>query len=94
MASETVMSKEMLLEKLRECKRLYPLRIGYEVEMYIAQAQDAISFAAGEKQGIEKGRKEVVEWVEQNTETGEHIICRHYIDWEGLQAQLKIWGIQ
>lgn len=61
----------------------------------VAKAQAEISFPAGEKQGIEKGRKEVVEWVKQNHW---HSADGH-LEGDGIndkkwQAKLKEWEIK
>jgi len=75
-----------------------------ELCAYVAKAQAEISFPAGEKQGIEKGIRKVVEWIHENS-IG--CISRRDIDdyrtrsgvglsfiGKDWQAKLKEWGIE
>ena len=59
--------------------------------------QDRISFPAGEKQGIEKGRREVAEWIDQNI-AQVHFFTDRGHDWlltgEDWQAFKKEKGIE
>ena len=92
-AKDTIMSDEQLAEA-----HSYPN--GNHLRR-IAQTQAEITFALGEEQGIQKGRREVVEWVKEHSEvkaeyTDDLHLLRSYIELpSGLwQAKLKEWGIE
>ena len=97
---ETVIKKipevPMSLERVRR-DRLAQAEVSFktgEEQGYVRgfDAAESTMIPRATKDGRQAGIREVVEWLEKHTETGEHIICHHYIDWEGLQAQKKEWG--
>lgn len=60
-AIDTVMSKEQCQQAIDNYEYRHLSRL--EAQLH---AQAEISFPKGEKQGIDKGRKEVVEWIDNN----------------------------
>ena len=53
----------------------------------LAEQQAEISFPLGEKQGIDKGRKEVVDWLKLAAAEADFML-------DAWQAKLKEWGIE
>jgi len=93
-AIDTVMNDEELGKLLVKAKKEqwthkpHPI---FEVEKCLLLTQAEISFPKGEKQGIDKGRKEVVE-------TFERLRVRKCVPlpqnfWRAWQKQLKEWGL-
>ena len=59
------------------------------------EKQAEISFLLGEEQGKQKGIKEVVEFVDENSygfDNSDGVMIRKMVD-DDWQAQLKEWGI-
>ena len=56
-----------------------------------------ISFSAGEKQGIQKGRSEVVKWIKENNASSDEMnwitVLKLSEEGEGWQNQKKDWGL-
>lgn len=104
-AKDTVMGDGEILRAIEEG---YEVVDGIETRVIhaksIAKVQAEISFPAGEKQGLQKGIREVVEWIKENASK---VICHNqpdfpedYIDIGRLgikdtewQAKLKEWAM-
>jgi len=75
------------VEEINGTTFLPPDYISWREHINLMKAQAEISFRAGE----EKGRKEVVEWIEVNNQAGLNDTI--YFLRKTLQAQLKEWGL-
>ena len=84
-AIDTVMSDKQLRNTAIEYSVLGVFEdIFGQAAKAMLRTQAEISFPKGEKQGIDKGRKEVVEFVDAHTTTD---------DWDGWQEAKEEWGL-
>ena len=97
---DTVMSGEQMSEEIQKKTKKWSIcnpAFIEDVAGIVATRQAEISFPKGEKQGIDKGRKEVVGWIENNGYRKIAPNCKNvmlrYFDEDDWQAFLKKLGL-